>query len=436
MVRMCIAFMTALIAVMPIAVSAQRFGAGATVVGSGPTPQTTTAITVGADRLLTEYAHLIRGKRIALVANHSARLADGTHLVDALFRYPDARLTVLFGMEYDIRSNDYAVARDGEVAMDRTTGLTKYNLYGEHHKPSAESLAGVDVIVFDIQEVGARFYEHINILGFVMEAAAEQGIAVVVLDRPNPISGRTVEGFVTDSSALFRFGSYARVPVVHGMTMGELARLYNDERMLRGGRTVALSVVPMVGWTRNMWYDETGLVWRKPSPNLLSLSSLLAYVGTCLFEAVNVSEGRGTDAPFEQIGAAWLDHHRAVTMLRALALPGVAFEAVEFTPVQQPFHGRPPELAGERLRGVRLRVTDRDRFAPYLTGVALLWAVHTLHADRLLWNDAVLDRLVATPRLKQMLQAGKGPREIAAAWQQELTAFQQVRARYLAYPER
>jgi uncharacterized protein YbbC (DUF1343 family) len=398
-------------------------------------PAATAPVTVGADRILTEYAHLVTGKSVAVVANHSARLADGTHLVDALARHPGTRLRVLFGMEYDIRSNDYSAIRDGEVATDRTTGLPKYNLYGEHHKPSRESLEGVDVLVFDIQEVGARFYEHINILGFVMEAASELGIAVVVLDRPNPISGRTVEGFVTDPGALFRFGSYAPVPVVHGMTMGELARYYNGERLLRGGRQVALTVVPMVGWTRALWYDESGLAWRKPSPNLLTLSSLLAYVGTCLFEAVNVSEGRGTDAPFEQIGAPWLEHVRAVALLRDLGLPGVTFDTVTFTPVQQPYHGRPPELAGERLRGVRLRVTDRDRFAPYLTGVALLWAVHTLHADRLVWNDAVLDRLAATPRLKRMLQGGRTPREIATAWSDEVAAFRTRRAPYLLYAE-
>ena len=392
-----------------------------------------TRVTVGADRLFTEYAHLIRGKSLALVANHSARLSDGTHLVDALARHRESRLTVLFGMEYDIRSNDYSAARDGEVAIDRTTGLPKYNLYGDHHAPTPESLKGVDVIVFDIQEVGARFYEHVNILGFVMEAAAQQGIAVVVLDRPNPITGRTVEGFVTDTTARFRFGSYAPIPVVHGMTVGELAMLYNGERLLRGGRTVTLDVVPMAGWTRGMWYDETGLAWRKPSPNLLTLSSLLAYVGTCLFEAVNVSEGRGTDHPFEQVGAAWLDHTRAVAMLQSLQLPGVRFEAVEFTPVQQPFHGRAPELAGERLRGVRLHVTDRDTFEPYRTGVALLWAVHTLHADRLVWNDAALDRLTATPRLKAMLLAGKSPSEISAAWRDEVETFRATRARYLMY---
>lgn len=390
-------------------------------------------VTAGADRLFTEYAHLIRGKRVALVANHSARLADGTHLADALAQHAPTRLVALFGMEYDIRSNDYSVARDGETTIDTPTGLPKHNLYGEHHKPTPAQLAGVEVIVFDIQEVGARFYEHINILGFVMEAAAEQGITVVVLDRPNPITGRRTDGFVADREALFRFGSYAPVPVVHGMTMGELARLYNGERLLRGGRTATLEVVPMVGWTRGMWYDETGLAWRKPSPNLLTFASLLAYVGTCLFEAVNVSEGRGTDHPFELIGAPWLDHAGVAALLQPLRLPGVAFDTTHFTPEQKSYHGRPPEMAGLSLPAIRLRVTDRDAFDPYRAGVAMLWAVHRLHAAQLVWNEAVLDRLVATPRLRAMLVAGRTPAEIFASWQGEVTAFERQREPYLLY---
>ena len=390
-------------------------------------------ITVGADRLFTEYEHLIRGKRLALVSNHSGRLADGAHLADALHRYPRAQLRVLFGMEHDIRSNDYSVARDPETTVDRATGLPKHNLYGEHHKPTPEMLADVQVIVFDIQEVGARFYEHINILGFVMEAAAEQGIEVVVLDRPNPVTGVRQDGFLPDDSALFRFGSYAKVPVQHGMTMGELARLYNGERMLRGGKTVTLHVVPMVGWTRSMWYDQTGLEWRKPSPNLLTLNSLLAYVATCLFESVNVSEGRGTDQPFEVIGAAWLDNAAMVKLLEGVNLRGVVFEPVVFTPVQKPYHGGPPELVGERLNGVRLRVTDRDAFEPYRAGVAMLWAVHRLHPDRLVWNDAVLDRLVATTRLKAMIVGGKNPAEIFASWAAEVDAFRARSAPYRLY---
>ena len=390
-------------------------------------------VVAGADRILGEFAHLIRGKRIALVSNHSGRLADGTHLADALHRYPDAQLTALFAMEYDIRSNDYSVPRDPESTIDRVTQVPKHSLYGERHKPAPSMLEGVDVIVFDIQEVGARFYEHINILGFVMEAAAEQGIEVVVLDRPNPITGLRPDGFVTDSSARFRFGSYAPVPVLHAMTMGELARFYNGEKLLRGGVTARLHVVPMMGWKRRMWFDETGLRWRQPSPNLLTLHSVLAYAGTCLFEAVNLSEGRGTDHPFEYVGAPWLDHRRASALLNALALPGVVFEPVEFTPEQKPYHGRLPELAGERVRGIHLRVTDRDVFHPYRAGIAMLWAVHQLHPDRMVWNDAVLDRLTATPRLKEMILAGKRPDEIVASWRAEVEAFERRRAPYLLY---
>jgi uncharacterized protein YbbC (DUF1343 family) len=189
----------------------------------------------------------------------------------------------------------------------------------------------------------------------------------------------------------------------------------------------------MTGWRRAMWYDETGLTWRRPSPNLLTLHSVLAYVGTCLFEAVNVSEGRGTDHPFEYVGAPWLDHRRATTLLNTLGLPGVLFEPVEFTPEQKSYHGRPPELAGEAVRGIRLRVTDRNVFQPYRAGIAMLWAVYQLHPDRIVWNDAVLDRLTATPRLKQMILAGRQPAEIVASWRTELNAFERRRAPYLLY---
>lgn len=412
-------------------------------VGTTHTPERSSADSVtisrrapvetGADRLLSEYAGLIRGKSVALVANHSARLADGSHLADALFKYKDAKLKVLFGMNYDIRSNDYSATPDSAVAIDKTTGLTKYDLYGETHKPTPEMLKGVDVIVFDIQEVGARFYEHINILAFVMEAAAEQGIRVVVLDRPNPITGIKQDGFVTDDAARYRFGSYAAVPVVHGLTVGELAKLYVGEKMIRGTRPVLLDVVPMRGWKRAMWYDETGLPWRKPSPNLLTLESLLAYVGTCLFESLNVSEGRGTDHPFELIGAPWLDNAKAVELLRGVGLKGVTFETEQFTPVQKPYHGRPPKLAGESLHGIRMRVTDRNVFEPYKAGISLVWAVNKLHPDKLIWNDAVLDRLVATPRLKTMLLAGNSPQQIFASWSDELAAFKRRSAPYRLY---
>lgn len=418
-----------------IADAVQQSVRDAPVVEWTPAPEPAPrSVVPGADRLFGEFGHLIRGKRVALVSNHSGRLADGTHLADALHRHRDTRLVALFGMEYNIRSNDYSGPRDAATVIDSATGVPKHNLYGEMHKPTPAMLDSVDVVVFDIQEVGARFYEHINILGFVMEAAAEAGIEVVVLDRPNPITGLKPDGFVTDEAHRYRFGSYARVPVVHALTMAELAQMYNGERYLRGGAQAVLHIVPMLAWRRAMWYDETGLAWRKPSPNLLTLSSLLAYIGTCLFEAVNVSEGRGTDHPFEYIGAPWLEHERTVALLNGLGLAGVRFEPIVFTPEQKPYHGRPPELSGERVRGVAVRVTDRNAIRPYRVGVAMLWAIHQLHADKLVWNDQVLERLTATPRLKQMITGGMAPQQIFDAWQEEVADFNARSARYRLYP--
>ena len=407
---------------LPVATSAQS------------STSTRPVVTMGADRLFSEFAELVRGRAVALVSNHSGRLADGSHLADALAAQRDVRLVALFGMEYDIRSNDYSVPRDPERTRDARTGVPKYSLYGEQHKPSPEMLDGVDVLLYDIQDVGARFYEHVNILGFIMEAAAERGIRVVVLDRPNPLGGRGADGFVADSQAFYRFGSYTAIPALHGMTPGELARFYNGERRLRGGRMAELHVVPMRGWTRDQWFDQTGQSWRKPSPNLVTFSSLIAYAGTCLFEAVNVSAGRGSDAPFELIGAPWLSHERAVVLLNDLKLPGVRFAADTFTPVQQAFHARPPLYAGDLARGIRVHVTDRSTVQPYRVGVAMLWAVHALHRDQLVWNEATLDRLAATPRLKQMLEAGRTPAEIFAAWETELKQFRAISAPYHLYP--
>jgi uncharacterized protein YbbC (DUF1343 family) len=401
---------------------------------SGTVPDTDyRTITVGADRLIPEFANLIKGKNVALVANHSARLKDGTHLADVLFDYPDAELIVLFGMEYNIRSNDYSLPRDAESDTDPETGLPKHSLYGSIHKPTDEMLEGVDVIVFDIQEVGARFYEHINILGFVMEAAAENGIEVVVLDRPNPITGNHMDGFITDDEFLYGFGAYAKVPVIHGMTIGELARLYNGENMLRGGHSVQLNIVEMQGWSRGMWYDETGIEWSKPSPNLPTFESILAYAGTCLFEGLNISEGRGTQKPFEYIGAPWIDHHAAVGLLNNLGLPGVMFETTEFIPERMPFHSRDPYLTGEMCNGIYVNVTDRNLFEPYKAGIAMVWAIHQLHADRMEWNERTWDRLTGTRRLMNMIRNGSHPTEIYDSWEQELSEFREMSAKYMLY---
>lgn len=397
--------------------------------------QTKGRVIVGADRLFPDYIELIRNKKIGLVSNHSGRTSDGNHLADLIHEHPDIELVSIMGMEFNVRTNDYSLPRDPESTIDPETGVRKYSLYGETHKPTPEMLEDVEVLIFDIQEVGARFYEHVNILGFVMEAASELGIPIVVLDRPNPVGGIRVDGFVADSSQYYTFGSYTRIPIIHGMTMGELARMYNEEGLLRSGKTVELTVVEMLGWTRGMWFDQTGLAWSKPSPNLYTLESVLAYLGTCIFEAYNVSEGRGTDKPFEFIGAPWIDNIKVVELLEAQNLAGVSFEPIEFVPIRLPHLSRDPELAGQLSKGVYVNVNDRNVFESYKSGVALLWAIHSLHPDSLILREQTLVRLSGTERLISFIQNGYTPAEIYSSWGAELEAFKSVRSKYLIYPE-
>lgn len=392
-----------------------------------------TRVMVGADRLFTEYFDLIKGKKVGLVSNHSGTTKEGMHLADLLHENSEVDLVSIMAMEFNVRTNDYSLPRDPESTIDPETGVPKHSLYGKTHKPTPEMLNNVEVIVFDIQEVGARFYEHVNILGFVMEAAAESGIAVVVLDRPNPVGGLHVDGFVADSSQYYTFGSYTRIPIVHGMTMGELARMYNEEGLLRNGVKVDLNVIEMVDWTRDMWLDETGLDWRKPSPNLYTLESVNAYLGTCIFEAYNVSEGRGTDKPFEYIGAPWMNNIEVIELVNSIGLAGVTFEPVEFVPTKLPHLSRDPELANQLSKGVYVKVTDRDVFESYKAGVALIWAIHTLHADSLVLNESTLIRLSGTDRLITHLSSGSKPAEIFDSWKEEVDAFKLMRSNYLLY---
>ncbi|HQH23003.1 MAG TPA: DUF1343 domain-containing protein [Bacteroidales bacterium] len=390
-------------------------------------------VVVGADRLFSEYNSLIDGKRVALVANHTGRLSNGTHLADALFQYPNVELKALFGMNFNIRSNDYSLPVDEDRTIDPQTGVRKFNLYGTQHKPTNDMLEDVDIIIVDIQEVGARFYEHVNILGFVMEAAAENNIEVVVLDRPNPITGLKMEGFITDDDYLFGFGAYAKIPVIHGMTMGEIAKLYNGEGMLRNGIRARLHVVEMKGWERHMWFDQTGLNWIKPSPNLPTPETMLVYTGTCLFEGVNISCGRGTPEPFKYIGAPWIDNGKVLNILNELGLKGVEFDRISFTPVKMPFHGQEPFLSGELCQGIYVRVTDRNAFEPYKTGIALLWAINKCHPEMIQWNIKTLDRLVGTRRLISMIQKETQPSEIFFSWENELSEFKKLSKEYFLY---
>ncbi len=386
----------------------------------------------GADVLLNDRLDLIRGKRVGIVTNHSAILKDGRHLVDAIMAVPDARVVALFGPEHGIRG-DAPDGRSVRDTIDARTGVPMYSLYGRINKPTQEMLKDVDVLIYDIQDVGARFYTFISTLSHAMEAAAEKGIPYVVLDRPNPIRGTWIEGPIRLDS-LRSFVGLHPIPIAHGMTVGELATMFNEEGWLAKGVKAKLTVVPMKGWTRDLWYDQTGLTWVKPSPNMATLATATVYPGTCLFEGTNLSEGRGVEKPFETIGAPFVDGEAWTKALNARALPGVRFEPVRFTPREIPNVASRPKHQGVECNGTLVVVTDRDKFEPIRTAVHMLETVHRIAGAKFQWRTGSIDRLSGTPGFRSSIDAGTPADVIVTGWNLEKERFLEVRSRYLMYP--
>ena len=389
-------------------------------------------VIIGAERLFTSsYLPLIQGKRIGLVTNHTGLLPDGRHLVDVLHERKDMKLTVLFGPEHGIRGDADNHVADG---TDAKTDLPIVSLYGKVRKPSAEMLQEVDVLVFDIQDVGARFYTYIATMNHVLEAAAEQGKPFIVLDRPNAIGGVYVDGPV-GGKANEPVTGVGQLPVVHGMTVGELATMFNSERAARQLPLAQLTVVPMQNYKRKLWYDETGLPWIKPSPNMLTLTTATVYPATCLLEGTNVSEARGTLHPFERIAANWTESEQLTKQLNSYGLAGVTFRPVSFVPdsIVDGITIYPPKFLGEQCHGTEMVITDRNAFESAKAGVYILHALQTLYPKALEWRDGRMDKLWGTPEVRQHVQAGQQPQQIVAQWEKELAYFRNVRSKYLLY---
>lgn len=395
------------------------------------TASATSQVLPGADILFTDRLDLIKGKRLGVVTNHSAVLKDGRHLVDALMAAPGVKVVALFGPEHGIRG-DAPDGRSVRDSVDAKTGVPMYSLYGRINKPTPEMLKEVDVLIFDIQDVGARFYTFISTLSNAMEAAAEKGIPYIVLDRPNPIRGTWVEGPIR-LDTLRSFVGLHPIPIAHGMTVGELATMFNNEGWLAGGVKAKLTVVRCTGWTRDQWFDQTGLTWVKPSPNMATLATATVYPGTCLFEGTNLSEGRGVEKPFETIGAPYVDGDAWAKALNARALPGVRFEPVRFTPREIPNVTSRPKHMGTECGGVQVIITDRDRLEPVRVAVHMLATVRSLAGKDFQWRNSSIDRLSGTPRLRADIDAGRSADEIVAGWKDEVAAFGKVRTRHLLY---
>jgi uncharacterized protein YbbC (DUF1343 family) len=376
----------------------------------------------GIDVLLSDSAQLLTGKAVGLVANQAGIDAAGVSDVDRLLR-AGVRLVALFSPEHGFRG---AANPGAAVAstIDSATGLPIYSLYGATRAPTDSMLRGIDLLLVDLPDVGARYYTYLGTTIEVMRAAARSGRTVVVLDRPNPIGGQ-VQGNVLDPAFRSFVGSLA-MPMRPGLTLGELARLANQELSLGA----ELRVVPADGWRRGQTLWDTGLPFLPPSPNLKDLESLFHYPGSCLFEGTALSVGRGTDAAYRQIGAPWLDAERVIAELPLARLPGVRFQALYFTPVQ-PADGK---YAGVRVHGIRLVLTDERGYDPTLTAVALLTTIHRIHPDSLGFRTAGFDRLAGGPGLREAVLAGRDPFEIADSWRVVREEWLARRQPVLIYP--
>jgi uncharacterized protein YbbC (DUF1343 family) len=336
------------------------------------------------------------GKRLGLITNHTGVDSAGRSGVDLLHASGAVELVALFGPEHGIRGTAAPGVKISS-GTDERTGLPVYSLYGPTRKPTAEMLKDVDVLAFDIQDVGARPYTYVYTMALGMQAARDKGIPFVVLDRPNPIGGEAVEGNLLDPKFATFVGMYP-IPMRHGMTAGELAKLFND----RFGIGCNLTVVPVANWRRGAWFDATALPWVPPSPNLPRLEAAIHYPGTVLFEGTNLSCGRGTSHPFEQVGAPWLDTGKVIELMNGAALPGVRFEPVTFTPTAP----GDDKFAGTSVAGVRLTVTDRRIYRPVATSIRLIATVRGLHPEQFEWRVSHFDRLAGTDRLRASIEGG------------------------------
>ncbi len=374
------------------------------------------AVQVGIDLLAAEGFRSLMGRRVGLVVNHTARDAAGRRTLDLLAGAPGVRLVALFSPEHGLDGD-----RDEKVpsGTDAATGLPVYSLYGRLKGPTAEMLRGIDTLVFDMQDVGARFYTYITTLAYSLEAAAQQGIDFLVLDRPNPIRADRVQGPVMDGD-LRSFTGYYPLPTRHGMTIGELAGFSNSEAGIRA----RLRVVPMRGYDRASWLDQTGLPWVNPSPNLRSLTAAILYPGVAMVEGANLSVGRGTDSPFELVGAPWIDGLRLAEHLNGRGIRGVSFTSASFTPASGTH-------SGKRCEGVRIHLVDRDALDAPALGIELIAALHRLYPSSFRLADTL--GMIGSRAILGALRRGEDPRAIRAGWQPDLESFLQRRTRYLLY---
>ncbi len=384
---------------------------------SSPKPQAPSpSVLSGIDVLARDGFAKLKGKRVGLITNHTGVARDGKSTIDLLQTAPGVQLVALFAPEHGIRG---VLDADVPAERDQKTGLTIHSLYGETRRPTAAMLAGIDTLVIDLQDIGARFYTYPATTGYVLEEAAKRKIAVMVLDRPNPVNGWQIEG-PNQSEPIREFIAYFPMPVRHGLTLGELARVFNAEKKLNAD----LTVIPVENWRRDYWYDETGLAWINPSPNMRNLNQAALYPGIGAIEYSNVSVGRGTDQPFEQFGAPWIDGPRLAAALNARQLPGIRFYPVAFTPTTSKY-------ARQACQGVFMVITNRATLPPVRVGLEIAGALFTLFGEQYQLENT--DLLLGSRDSLERVKRGEDPAVVAARWSADEGRWRQLRAKYLLY---
>ncbi|MDO8527583.1 MAG: DUF1343 domain-containing protein [Deltaproteobacteria bacterium] len=389
---------------------------------------------LGLDILLRDNKKLLEGKRIGILGHQASLNSKGEHIVDLLVdKKNNWKVTTLFGPEHGITTH----AQDMEAVQSgvhKPTGLPLHSLYGHTDKslrPTEEMLQNIDTLVIDLQDIGSRYYTYIWTASLCMEVCAKYKKEVIILDRPNPINGVTIEGELNQSGYTSFVGLYP-LAVRHGMTFGEMARFFNDAQDLN----CDLKVVSMEGWEREWYWDQTGLKWTNPSPNMRSPLQALMYPGTCLLEGTNVSEGRGTDIPFEIVGAPFVDSAELLESMKEFNLPGVQYESIDFTPTMQ-------KHAGKLCHGMRFKVTDRNIFKPYVTGLALIWSLSTLYREKgfewrlepyeFIEDIPAVDLLTGSSTVRQAIEKHLPLRELLEWVEEPPTSFLRERRTYLLY---
>lgn len=393
-----------------------------------PISNETQKLLMGSDQLISENLDLIKNKRLGIISNKASVLSNGVSLIDTLVKIEGVKIQALFSPEHGFSINNEAGQEVSDSAKD---GIPIYSLYGKTWKPTTEMLKNIDMLIFDLQDIGTRFYTYISTLYYVMQSAGESHIPLIVTDRPNPIGGLMVDGPVLKENQKSFIG-IAQIPVVHGMTMGEIAELFYGEHWI-GKENLTLKIIKLKNWERSDYFEDSNLKWISPSPNIPDASTTLVYPATGFLEGTNISAGRGTEMPFKQFGAPFINSRDLIYLLDSLGHKGLSISSVTFTPVIIQGKADNPLYANEKCNGVLLNVTERKDFQAVEFGIKLLFSLLKLYPEKFKFDNAYFDKLTGDVEIRDMLMIGIEASEIESYWQPELKKFKQTRNKYLLY---